>query len=116
MSDNSTVNINVNNIKKTTDNFSFISTICSLIVNESFKSGCVNTVLNKTETQDTNIWTTLSAIASVVDQQFYEHILHYIDNISNIELCKVASLESIIKLLGLNFSVFNTIKTFPLDI
>lgn len=109
-------------IRKNDNEFSFLKTICSLVGNREFGKGNVSAQLSKDDptltsfTAESTIWTILSAIGEDVGGQFQEHILNYIDNISNIELCKVQSLESICNLLGVNYSVFNTIKSFPLDV
>src|SRR5574344_253715 len=68
------------------------------------------------ETAASNIWTMLSAIGEDIGGEFNEKLINYIDNITNIELCKVHSLESICQLLGISYSVFNTIRQFPREI
>lgn len=104
------------NVKKNSDKFSFISTFFDLVGNKEFKQAEISTLYTTTETKETSIWRSLSAVAEQLGETFYSNTLNFIDNVCNIDLCKVAQLQSMISALGVNYSVFNDIKFMPLEI
>jgi hypothetical protein len=53
---------------------------------------------------------------SDVSETIYENILHYIENIANVDTCKVSSLKSMMKSIGIEYSIFNIIEKSPLEI
>lgn len=42
--------------------------------------------------------------------------MNYIDNVSNIDLCKVKALKSIIKILGIDYKVIENIDSMPIEL
>jgi hypothetical protein len=53
---------------------------------------------------------------SDVSETIYENILHYIENIANVDTCKVSSLKSMLKCIGTEYTIFDVIKKSPLEI
>ena len=106
----------LDNIKKNDNQFSFISTFFDLVGNKEFKEAEISTMYTKTESAETSIWRSLSAVAQQLGSTFYSNTLNFIDNIANIDLCKVNQLQSMMNQLGVNYTVFNDIKFMPLDI
>jgi hypothetical protein len=53
---------------------------------------------------------------SEVSETIYENILHYIENVSNVDTCKISSLKSMIKCIGLEYTIFDKVETIPLEI
>lgn len=79
----------LDNIKKNDNQFSFISTFFDLVGNKEFKEAEISTMYTKTESAETSIWRSLSAVAQQLGSTFYSNTLNFIDNIANIDLCKV---------------------------
>lgn len=79
----------LDNIKKNDNQFSFISTFFDLVGNKEFKEAEISTMYTKTESAETSIWRSLSAAAQQLGSTFYSNTLNFIDNIANIDLCKV---------------------------
>ena len=42
--------------------------------------------------------------------------MHFIDNVSNVELCKTRDLASLASMTGIKYTVFQNISLFPQDI
>jgi hypothetical protein len=51
-----------------------------------------------------------------VSETIYENILHYVENISNVDTCKISSLKSMMECIGIEYTIFNRIKNIPLEI
>ena len=106
----------LDNISKNDNNFSFISTFFDLVGNKEFKDAEISTLYTKAETSETSIWRSLSAVAEQYGSVFYNNTLNFIDNVTNIDLCKVQQLQSMISWLGVKYTIFNDIQYMPLDI
>lgn len=102
--------------KRNSNNFSFTDTFASLVNNEEFKEGYVE--LKKGYNNDkTYIWEMLSAVSEDVGETIFENVLNYIDNVSNINTCKLKALKSVVQMLGVqDFFIFNRLDKIPLDI
>lgn len=106
----------LSNIKRNSNGFSFVNTLGNLINNKSFKSGFDEFFENK-KTEKSFIWHALSEIGDDIGETIYENILNYIDNISNINTCKLKALTSMSKILGVvNFGLLNNLDSFPIEI
>ena len=46
----------------------------------------------------------------------YENVLNYIDNVSNVDLCKIKSLQSMMQVVGLKYSVLDAFKSIPVEV
>lgn len=106
----------LDNIRKNDNDFSFISTFFDLVGNKEFKDAEISTLYTKAETSETSIWRSLSAVAEQLGSTFYSNTLNFIDNVSNVDTCKVSQLQSMISQLGVKYTVFNDIQSMPLDI
>ena len=105
-----------NNIKRNTNDFSFTETVASLANNKEYKSGYVD-LLNGKNNDKTYFWTCLSAVGEEVSEVIYENVLNYINNVANINTCKLVALTSIAKVLGITeFAVLKNLKTIPEDV
>lgn len=104
------------NIKRNTNDFSFTETVASLANNREYKSGYIDLINGKTNDK-TYFWTALSAVGEEVGSVIYENVLNYIDNVANINTCKLRALTSIAKVLGVTeFAVLKNLKTVPEDV
>ena len=80
----------LDNIRKNDNDFSFISTFFDLVGNKEFKDAEISTLYTKAETSETSIWRSLSAVAEQLGSTFYSNTLNFIDNVSNVDTCKVS--------------------------
>lgn len=67
-------------------------------------------------TRDGYIWSVISAIGEEYAETIYENVLNYIDNVSNVDLCKVKSLQSMIKILGIDYNIINDVDAMPVEL
>ena len=58
----------------------------------------------------------LSAIGDQVGSRVYEELLNYIDNVGNVDVCKIKSLQSMANILGISYTAFAVINDMPLEI
>lgn len=104
--------LNTSDISKNINDFSFVNELINEINNEGFKNNVFYHTLSN-DTQYSNIYNTISAISEDIGNKLYEETLNYIDNIGNIDICKTYALQSMLKMLGLNYNVFSIINRFP---
>ena len=103
---------NIQNIKRNTNNFSFIDTVASLANNKEYRSGYQDLIEEKTNDK-TYFWTAGEEIGNVI----YENVLNYVNNVANINTCRLRALTSIAKILGVTeFAVLKNINTIPEDV
>lgn len=106
-------------VGKNTDFFSFVKTIADIGSNKEFTEGY--RALTSGDTVNLNeksfVWYGLSAISETVGNTIYENVLNYIDNVANIDVCKVKALASMSKVLGVsNNGILETIDRMPNDV
>lgn len=104
-----------NDIERSYNDFSFVDTFSNFVGNNDYKSGYYDFIKNK-ETDQAFLWTSLDAIGKKCGETLYSNVINYIDLVSNVDLCKVKSLNSMASLLGGGYSVFESVESFPLDI
>lgn len=102
-------------IQKTANEFNFTHTLGSFINNIEFSKGFTDFV-NGVENGDSFVFHSLSAIGDDISEVLYQNILNYVDNVSNVDLCKVKSLKSMMKLYGIQYSVFDNLNNIPNEI
>jgi len=95
--------------------FSATDTAGGLIMNreyresfDKFKSGCT--------CGDSYVWRVLSAVADETGLVLYDNVKNYIDYVTNVDLCKVQSLRSMVKMYGLEYKVFDRLDLLPAEI
>ena len=104
-----------NSIQYAIDGFSTIGTMGSLVNNQKFKSGYDDFAQRK-NTQKSYIWQSLSAISEELGQSLYANIRDYIDNVSNVDACKIRALKSMMGMLNVDYSVLDRIGYYPIEI
>ena len=112
-------NIDIHDISKATNDFSLVEQIFNTINNKDFiKNSYANMFGGETvkETEQSYIYCALSAIGQQIMDEIYSHTLNYIDDVSNIDLCKVKALQSCANLLGVDYVIFKSLNSIPLDI
>ena len=112
------VSMDIDNIGKTDNDFSFLSTVFDLVGNRDFINDYSNRLqsLQSVNNEKTNIWLSLSAISQQIGGTFQANVNNFIDNIINVDTCGTKGLESIAHILGTNYNVFSTLHNFPNEI
>lgn len=109
---NNSVNQVISEIKKSSDDFSFIDTLSQAVTNKQFLEGKLQ--LDSGEKSSyTYIWEALSAIGQDVGETLYSNVLNYIDNVCNIDVCKISALKSMLKAYGIRYTLFDNLGIFP---
>lgn len=108
-------NINISQIQRNCNDFNFVETLGSFIHNSKFGKGFENYQQGKNG-KDTYLWKALSAIGEQEGEIIYENVLNYINNASNIDLCKVKALQSMIDIVGMNYEILPMFNTIPVEI
>jgi hypothetical protein len=96
------------NVKRNTNNFNFVETIGDFTINEKFKQGLQELKCGYSS-KETYIWEVLSSMNSDVSETIYDNVLNYIENIANVDTCKVSVLKSMMINMGINYNIINTI-------
>lgn len=98
------------------ENFSFIDVIGTHVNNEEFGEGYVEMKTAPVDTKRSFIWKALSAVGTDLGQVFYENVLNYVDNVSNVDLCRVKALMSMMRMLDIDYQVIEKINYYPIEI
>lgn len=112
--------------EKNTNNFSFTHEFVNAINNTNVKRTVYNALSGNYNTKESYIWAALSNVAEKtitdsflhdnISEIFEANILNFIDNISDVDVCKIKSLQSLINQLGINYTIFEKIQQLPLKI
>ena len=86
-----------------------------MIQNRPYSRGYKNFALGR-DTRDAFLYKALSATADEVGDMVYLNVRKYIDFVSNVDVCKVKSLQSMLKLFGFSKTVFNCFDSFPREL
>lgn len=71
---------------------------------------------NGENSREAYVWNVLSAIGDDIGNVVYSNVASYIDFVSNIDLCKVRALRSMLKQIGLDYRTFDQLNDFPIEI
>lgn len=110
-----TRSFNVEDIRRNSNDFSFIDQLGNFVNNFEFAQG-YREMKTQLSTKYSYVWQTLSAIGNDYAETIYENVLNYIDNASNIDLCKVKVLQSMIKMVGMKYDVLDSFEKIPVEI
>ena len=86
-----------------------------MIQNMPYSRGYKNFELEQ-DTRDAFLYKALSATADDVGNIVYLNVRKYIDFVTNVDICKVKSLQSMLKLFGFNKTIFNCFDSFPREL
>ena len=103
------------NIKRNSNEFSFVDRLGSFINNYDFGVG-YDQFAQGNPTDRAYVWNVLSAIGNEYAQTIYQNVLNYIDNAANVDLCKIKALKSMADILGLKYQIFDNIDIIPIEI
>lgn len=117
MSDELTVHLSTDslieeNVRRAADDFSFVDTAASLANNRGFLEGYRHFKLGQ-EDNKSYVWEALSAIGNSTAEVIYNNVINFVDNASNIDLCKVTALQSILSGFGLQYNVIDSYELLP---
>lgn len=93
----------------------FLSVFGALICNNEFKSG-YDQLREGKHNASTYVFESLSAVGNEIGSVMYDNVVNYIDNIAHIDTCKVSSLRSMIKMLGFDYAMFDSMQFLPLEL
>lgn len=97
------------------EQFSVVKTAGSMIGNREYKEG-YDKFAADCPCADQYIWRALSAVADETGRVLYDNVKNYIDYVTNIDICKVQSLRSMIKMYGLEYKVFDRLDLLPVEV
>lgn len=101
------------------DDFTLSGYLLNTIGNRDFYNRIFQAL---TKTTKSNFWKNLDHILNIEDCKrpifdiIYNNIKYYLDNVSNVDLCKVKALQSIISYYGVSYDVFNYLKDMPIEL
>ena len=86
-------------LKRNTSGFSMTETVADIATNPAFSKGYRDLVAGRQNDQ-TLVWEALSSMGEELADTIYENVLNYIDNVANIDTCKVKALFSMCEVMG----------------
>lgn len=104
-----------NTYQKNTNDFSFTDTIGSFINNREFSKG-YDDFKNGNVNERSYIFSALSAIGQEFGERLYSDVIHYVDNVANVDTCKIKALKSMMYFLGIEYKVISNINLFPVEL
>lgn len=102
-------------VRPATDGFSFVKTLHSFVNNLQFGEG-YKAFLAGSDTPQSYVWKCLSAVGDDVGELIYANVAGYVDYASNVDICKIKSLRSMMKELGFDYTIFDNIEQIPAEI
>ena len=103
-------------LTRNTEDFNFVDTVADIASNKSFVEGFVD-YKNLKDNEKSFIWKALQEIGGDISNTIYENILNYIENVGNIDTCKVRALFSMSNVLGVsNNGIDSVISKMPDEI
>lgn len=101
------------------DDFTLSGFLLNTIGNRDFYDRIFQALTKSTKS---NFWKNLDHVLNIEDCEqpifniIYNNIKYYLDNVSNVDLCKVKALQSIISYYGVSYDVFNYLKDMPIEL
>ncbi len=102
----------ISNIKRNSNQFSFVDVLANAVTNNRFLEGKKQLDAGQNN-ENTFLWRSLSAVGQDIGEVLYSNVLNYIDNVSNIDLCKITALRSMMKAYGIKYTIFDNFNTVP---
>ena len=104
-----------NTYQKNTNDLSFTDTIGSFINNREFSKG-YDDFKNGNVNERSYIFSALSAIGQEFGERLYSDVIHYVDNVANVDTCKIKALKSMMYFLGIEYKVISNLDLFPVEL
>ena len=86
-----------------------------MIQNRQYSAGFKKFAAGK-DTRDAFLYKALSAVSDEIGNVLYLNIKKYIDFVSNVDICKVKSLRSMLRLFGFNKTIFDNVDSLPKEL
>lgn len=103
--------------RRFSNKFDLSETLAGFVNNRDFGRGYADIESGQNQRQDqAYIWRAISAIGDDVANTIYENVLNYIDNVSNVDLCKTQALQSLVNTHGIRYSILNSLDIVPLEL
>lgn len=113
----SDVNFIIDEDRRFSNRFDLSETLAGFVNNREFGAGYQDIESGQNQRQDkAYVWRAISAIGDDVANTLYENVLNYIDNISNVDLCKTKALQSLVNAHGIRYSILNSLDVVPLEL
>lgn len=123
-------------VRRNDEQYSTVQTMGNLVNNYGFRKGFVefqnlcaialsddslmpqekDSRLSAMQTERSYIWYALSAMAEDLGQTLFSEIQNYIDNVSNVDVCKIHALKSMMKMIGIDYLLLDKVQYYPLEI
>ena len=58
----------------------------------------------------------MSASSEELGQMLFSEVRNYIDNVSNVDVCRVHALKSMMKLVDIDYLLLDKIQYYPIEI
>lgn len=94
---------------------SFVKTYGGMIGNRPYDHGYREFVYGQ-DTRDAFIYKALSAIGNEVGDTVFLNVRKYIDFVSNVDVCKTASLRSMLAMFGYKYTILDSFNSIPEEI
>lgn len=102
-------------VRRNSYDFDFVEILGRFINNKTFAEGFQDYMTGR-GTAGRDVWATLSAIGQDVGDELYRRVVHYIDDVSNSDTCRLQALKSMLKELGFEYTVFDSYKFMPAEL
>lgn len=102
-------------VARNVEGFSFANTAGSLVNNQKFSEGFVD-FQNGKNSDKAYVWRALSAISDKLGEAMFENVRDYIDNVSNVDVCKTRALRSMMKLIDVNYQIIDKVEYYPIEV
>lgn len=83
--------------------------------NAKFKDGYAE-FLSGIASSRSYIWSALSGVSEQLGESLFMNVRDYIDNVANVDTCKVKSLMSMMKMLDIDYLMLDKLQYYPVEI
>lgn len=98
------------------DSFSFVDVAGSFIQNMEFADGLKKFQSGRDGAHEAFLYKVLSSASGDIGQTVYDNVKRYVSYIADVDVCKVSSLKSMLKLFGFNYTIFDKFASIPQEI
>lgn len=98
------------------DAFSFVDVIGNFIQNNDFSDGLKKFKDRQIDHHEAFIYQVLSAASDDIGQTIYDNVKRYVSYISDVDVCKIKSLKSMLQLFGYKYTIFDKFDSIPKEL
>lgn len=96
--------------------FSFVDVIGNFIQNNDFSNGFKKFQNREIDDHEAFIYQVLSAASDDIGQTIYDNVKRYVSYISDVDVCKVKALKSMLQLFGFKYTIFDKFDSIPKEL